>query len=696
MHTAKIYFWQKAPAFRLLLPFTAGILLQWYVQVPAVFIWCSIAVLLLLVCLFRVLPLWRQYTAAPLQGFVLYLLIASAAMAVTYYSDVRNARHWFGKAYQKEDFLVVTLQEHLVEKRNSFKALAAVDGIIRNGSLLPARGKLLLYLHKEAVAGLEYGSQLVVVKHVETVKNSGNPAGFDYKRYSLFSGITHQAYLRASDLLVQPKQHRQWHREVLFRAQQKIVTILKHHIQGRRESGLAEALLIGYRDDLDKTLVQAYSNTGVVHIIAISGLHVGLIYTLLLLLTKPLRRTKGRWLRFSLVLISLWLFGFLAGAQPSVMRSVIMFSAIAAGTVLGRNANIYNSLALSAFVLLSYNPFWLWDVGFQLSYTAVLSIVIFFKPIYNWVYLPNKILDGLWKLIAVTLAAQIATTPISLFYFHQFPLLFLVTNIVAVPLSSAILVGELLICLFAFMPPVAQAVGGLTTWAIRLLNQFIERMDVTPFAVWQGLSLSALQAVLLLLFVTGISIWLLEKKKPGLWLALSCLLAFTALRTFSFLHAAQQEFFVVYNIAKHQALEVVQGRRVRFLGDTALLQNHPAARLHLQPARVAQRIKTVIPGSSKAFRFCNKTIVIIDQPLLFTTFSKHHVDVLVLSRNPKLYIKDLATAFNIAQIVIDSSVPPWKAALWQRDCEAMQIACHNVAQKGAFVMKEPRPTFAAL
>jgi competence protein ComEC len=696
MHTAKIYLWQQAPALRLLLPFIAGILLQWYMQVPAILIGAGIVVLFSLVFLFAALPLRRQFTAAPLQGIVVSLLVLAMAMVVVHARDVRNNENWFGKKYQAGNGLLLTLQEPLVEKPNSFKALAAVTGIVRNDSLFPATGKLLLYFQKEAVTGLGYGSQLLVAKHADLVKNSGNPAGFDYQRYSLFAGITHQAYLKAADFVVLPARQTQGLRQAVLNAQQALITLLKRHIKGRRESGLAEALLIGYKDDLDKTLVQAYSNTGVVHIIAISGLHVGLIYALLLLLTKPLRGKKGRWIRCCLIVGALWAFGFLAGAQPSVMRSVVMFSAMAAGTVLDRNASVYNNLALSAFVLLCYNPFWLWDVGFQLSYTAVLSIIVFFKPIYNWVYLPNKILDAIWKLMAVTLAAQLLTTPISLFYFHQFPILFLVTNIVAVPLSSAILIGELFICLLFFIPPAAQALGGLTTWAIRLMNSFIERTNATSFAVWQGLSITALQAALLLLFVAAFSIWLMEKKKLGLWLALSFQLLFTMLRTFSFLHAAKQVHLVVYNIAKHQAIDVVQGREAMFIGDTALLQNHPAARLHLQPARIAQRIKTVTPVPVKAFHFCNKKILIIDRPFAATTFSKPYVDVLILSRNPKLFIKDLAAAFDIKQIVIDASVPPWKAALWQQDCEALAIACHNVAQKGAFVMKGPQHTFAAL
>jgi competence protein ComEC len=201
------------------------------------------------------------------------------------------------------------------------------------------------------------------------------------------------------------------------------------------ETGVAEALLIGYRDDLDKDLVRAYSNTGVVHIIAISGLHLGMIYGLMLLLLKPFRKYKWmRWAKPLLILLVLWGFSLLAGAAASILRSVVMFSFIVIGESLGRKTNIYNTLAASAFCLLVYNPYFFWDVGFQLSYTAVLSIVLFMKPVYQWLYFKNKLLNAIWQLNAITLAAQVLTLPVILYYFHQFPNLFLFTNFVAVPL----------------------------------------------------------------------------------------------------------------------------------------------------------------------------------------------------------------------------------------------------------------------
>src|SRR5205814_5677401 len=205
-----------------------------------------------------------------------------------------------------------------------------------------------------------------------------------------------------------------------------------------------------------------------------SGLHLGIIYWLLSLLMKPLQNnSRLRWISAMLILGGLWAFSLLAGAGPSVLRSAFMFSLIVFGRTISKNSSVYNNLAASAFILLCIDPFWIWDVGFQLSYAAVLSILVFFKPVYNWFYFENKIVDVIWKMCAVTIAAQILTMPIAIYHFHQFPVYFLLANLVAVPVSSIILLGEILLCCFSFLLPVAAVIGNILHWMIGLLNLYI-------------------------------------------------------------------------------------------------------------------------------------------------------------------------------------------------------------------------------
>lgn len=680
--------WTKAPALRLLVPFMAGIALQWYTPLPLPFLIAAGLFFFLAALLYRFLPLPQKYVWAPLQGILLSLLVAIAGATVVYTRDVRNSRRWFGAYPLESKALVITLEEPMAEKPASWKAVASVRYIYKDNTFEPAKGSLILYFKKDSLPPpLHYGSRIVVGKPAQPVRNSGNPGAFDYQRYCLFQGITHQVYLTSSDYAVLAGTDKNQFKALLFRSRQALIQVLQTHIDGRKEQGLAEALLIGYTDDLDRNLQLSYAATGVVHVIAISGLHVGLIYWLLLGFTRPLKRKGARGLRLVVLLAGLWAFGGLAGAGASVMRSVVMFSFLATAQVLDRRPQVYNTLALSAFLLLCYNPFWLWDVGFQLSYAAVGSILLFYGPLTSLVYFPNKGIDYLWKMMAVTLAAQVFTTPLVLYHFHQFPVLFLLTNLLAVPLSSAILLGELLLCGLAFLPSLADQLGSLLSRSIAFMNSYIEGMANTPFGVWGGISIGVIQTVLLATIIAGLAWWLMERHKEAVTLAAVCTVLFFILRTHSFLQAEEQHKLIVYNVPRHQAIDVVEGRSCRFIGDAAV-QEEPLRTYHLQPSRVLHRVAPVLPVSPlQSFTWKGQQVLIIDSTVqLRTDTTRAKVDLLILSGNPKVYMNRLAQRFQLGQVVVDASVPRWKAALWKRDCAALRIPFYDVEEKGAFVL----------
>src|SRR6188768_1570053 len=403
-----IHVWKKAPFIRFLLPLIAGIILQWNLQIPPGVLWILLCISSITTITFFFIPFFERYKLSALSGIAVIILFIALGGLLSWYKNIQHDENWFGKRYKNENALIVTLIENPVEKTRSYKANASVDHILQNDSCIKTKGTIILYFKKDSsLSTLEYGSQLIITKSLQEIKNSGNPGGFNYKRYSLFQGITHQVYLKQDEFEILPTTNKNFFRQFINESRANVLGILRANIRGEKELGLAEALLIGYKDDLDKTLVQSYSNTGVVHVIAISGLHLGLIYWLLTWFFKPLQKRNLKWLRPIFILTGLWLFSLLAGAQPSVLRSAFMFTCIVLGDSFARKSSIYNTLALSASLLLCINPYWLWDVGFQLSYAAVLSIVIFMRPIYNWFYTKNKLLDLIWKLNAVTIAAQI-------------------------------------------------------------------------------------------------------------------------------------------------------------------------------------------------------------------------------------------------------------------------------------------------
>jgi competence protein ComEC len=452
-------------------------------------------------------------------------------------------------------------------------------------------------------------------------------------------------------------------------------------------------MLIGYKDDLDKRLVQSYSDTGAVHIIAISGLHLGLIYWLLMLLCKPLAKYKtGKIIQPILVITGLWAFSFIAGGSPSVLRSAVMFTCLVLGNHMNRKASVYNSLAASAFLLLCYNPFWLWDAGFQLSYAAVLSLAIFYKPVYDLFFFPQKMIDIVWKSVCVTLAAQILTVPVSIYHFHQFPNLFLFANLLAVPLSSLVIFGEIAICITSIFPAIAGGTGYLVHFLIYGLNNFIELVSSLPFAITNDLQINLAQLVCLYAFIAAIAWWLFRNKKLGVSIALVAILTFTVFHITSVWTALHQKKLIVYNIPRHSAIDVMVGKEYLFKGDSLLQHDDLLQKFHLQPSRSLHRVNNanttgILRSENNRFKLGNFSFLLIDQPYnLYNDTPKTPVDIIIILNNPPLKIAQLTSVFTCRQFIFDASNAPWKVAKWQQECDQLGLSGFSVADKGAFVL----------
>ncbi len=662
-----------------------GILLERLLSIPVLYLWITLATSCVIVLTSGFLHLSLQYRLSLLRGIALNIVVAACGALMSYYLDPVHKPNAPGKIYQPDAHILLVIQEPLSEKTASYKTTAKVEWLFRDNNAKKCDGTILVYFEKSSAnATITYGDIIVTKASLALVSNTGNPAAFDYRSYCYLQGIHFQVYLRKQDYVLTNNKSKQAFKAFIFDLRRTIVAILDRHISSAKEAGLAEALLIGYKDNLDRDLIQSYSNTGVVHVIAISGLHLGLIYAILVLFVKYV---KNKWLRLLIILTGIWLFTLLAGASPSVVRSAVMFTCIAFGNALSRRASVYNSLAASCFLLLSYDPFWLWDTGFQLSYAAVLSIIIFQKPVYQLINVSNKLLDMLWKTCAVTLAAQILTTPVCMYYFHQFPNLFLAANLVAIPLSSLILILEILLCCLTFCPPVANTIGNVTSWLIRLMNNYVELIDGHAFASWGSLQISTIQVVLVYVMISGIAYWLFETKKTALVTAVCATFLFFIFRTISFFDCTFQHRLIVYNIPRTSAIEFINGRHSWFIADTALINNPSLMQFHIRPARILYRIANIAPLSlprnkTLLYTKASKTILITGSHVLLNK----RPDLLILTGNPTGSITTIVQGDLPGMIVFDSSHPQWKVKKWMTECETLGIPAFSVHDQGAFVM----------
>ena len=420
-------------------------------------------------------------------------------------------------------------------------------------------------------------------------------------------------------------------------ARDHCLRVLRQYIPRQEEYGIAQALLIGYRGELDKDIVQAYTNTGVVHIIAISGLHLGLIYISLLQLLKWMPKVA----RALLVIAVLWAFSLLTGASASVLRSAVMFTIIAVGQfMLVRHSSTYNTLASAAFLLLSYQPYFLVDVGFQLSFLAVGGIVLCYQPLYDRWMLRNKWLDKLWQMIAVSVAAQVFTWPVCLYYFHQFPNLFLLANLIAVPLSTMLLYGEIiLVCL----PNIW--LGKLLSGGIMVMNTCIQWLDKVPWAVTHNIQVSLPQTICLY----GITILFLLKRWYG---ALVTGVLFAGLHAYENIETLKQKKIIVYN-----GVECINGRQRKQYKTDTLIQFEGKRIL-----RLTGRLPDKLPAT------------------------KMKIDYILLSHNPRVDISCLRDYFIYEMIIFDSSNTPFLIRKWKSAAKKLPLRCFSVPDEGAFVV----------
>ncbi len=687
-------FLRQNPFVKLLIPFASGILIQWYLQPPG-----KIGVLILLIggtlySFFSLLKGFARWKYSWLSGAGLGAAMLAVGMLLAYIKDVRNHPLWMGHHYSAEQAIVAVLQEFPVEKERSYKAEAQVQYCIAEDSKQKVRGRIIIYFSKDSCnAHLKAGDQLLFQKSLQEIRNTGNPGAFDYKRYALFNEITHTIYLTDTEYVKLSENNISAWKKLIFKMRSYVLQTIRQYIKDPKEQGLAEAMLIGYREDLDKELLQAYTNTGVVHVIAVSGMHLAMLYWVINIVLQPLlRKSTTRWLHTLLVLLILWSFAFVAGGAASVVRAAVMFTFITIGRQINRNTSIYNILAAAAFFQLCYNPYWLWNAGFQLSYMAVLSIVVFYKPIYNLLYVRNEILNKVWQLASVSMAAQILTTPLALYNFHQFPIYFLLANLVVVPASSMVLVGTLLLTVIAPVRLLAVEMGKILEGLIWWLNSFIEIMGTFPLAVWSGIQIGVGQTVLLYIVIAAMFFWLREKNKAGLWTALAAIFLFWAIRAWAIYEVDRQRKIVVYHIPRYGVMDFIGGRNFYAVGDNAAFQDFAVQTFTLHPARTFQRVRRseVVAGFSRhgnAIIFQGKKVLWINEALNETNLSGTiPVDIVVFSGNTRITTDKFFNQLTPKHIVADGSVPAGKARYWKRVCDSLQVPFHYTVADGAFVM----------
>jgi competence protein ComEC len=431
-----------------------------------------------------------------------------------------------------------------------------------------------------------------------------------------------------------------------------------------------------------------------VHIIAISGLHLGLIYGMLLwLLNRIPFINKNEFVKALILLSCLWMFSLMTGASASVLRSAVMFTCIIIGNVMNRKASIYNSLAASAFLLLCFNPYLVWDVGFQLSYLAIIGIVWLQKPIQNLFSPNNIILLKIWEMSSITIAAQIITFPICVYYFHQFPNLFLLSNLIAVPLSTIILFAEIFLVIFYKISFLAKLISTFIFYAIHFLNETIVQINNIPFSIWDNIYANGWSTIFLYGVVVFGLCWILQHQKHFLKLSLFCSLFFFGNQAFAEINALQQHRLIIYNHSHQLAMDFISKNKYHFFGDTSVENDAKSHSFLIKPSRISfranqpQEKNKPLNFYKQVYALRNTRLMVLDSAVNFKPLEqKININVLVISKNARLSFHEILCAIQPKLIVFDASNSLWKISKWKKECEALNLRFFSIKDQGALVL----------
>jgi competence protein ComEC len=484
---------------------------------------CFIALSILFITLNLNYSRFKLYKYQWLGGLLLYpLLFLAGLITVIKYNELNNDNH-FSKT--KAQYLVVKINNEPNLKNGLLRFTADVEQSVNQNKRKNVSGTLLIAIKDSAAKKLYYGDELLIPAKFNPVDSPFNPAEFNYKRYLANQNIYYESFLFTKKYLLLNSNAGNPVIACSLRLRQHFVEKFKQNMQDTDAIAVASTLILGYKADLSNEVLQAYSKTGTIHVLSVSGAHVAIVYILLTFVLGFLERYQyGNLLKAVIIIAFIWYYSLLTGFSPAVCRAAVMISMIIIGKSYIRYINTLNILAISAFGLLLYDPLFILDVGFELSYLAVCGLIIFQPIVYKWFTFKNKWGDKLWALCSVSIAAQVITFPLSAFYFHQFPVYFLLSNLFIIIPVEIIMYSGILFLLLPQIPVVSKGIAYVLENAILLMNKVLAFIEHSPYASVSKIWLNVPEYLLLYIIIISLFCFMFDRKVWLLKLSMACIL----------------------------------------------------------------------------------------------------------------------------------------------------------------------------
>ncbi len=694
--------WVPYPFLRLTPAFIAGILLNVFLDFQVAW-WCLGIVLLTYIIITFLTPRKHYYKTAQLCGMLgITFLVLAGAMYTGQFTAINHQEH-IANDTAETAYYTATVIEPSAEKKRSFQTTLSVEKILFSDTAKweNREGKVLLYQSKKEsakVVQLQYGDKIMIKGNPVKIAPPTNPGQFDYGKFLSFQNIYHQQFIKPGELIKYDNHVPNPFMAVAYTMQEKCTKILYQNISDAQNRGIALALILGVKDGLDNQIREAYAAAGAMHVLAVSGLHVGIIYLIISFLFSFTKKLPGgNWLHGILCLLFIWLYALVTGLSPSVMRAATMFSFIIVAEAARRQTNIYNTLAASAFFLLCIDPFLIVSVGFQLSYLAVAGIVYLQPKIYRWLSFDHWLPDKIWQLTAVSIAAQLATFPLGLYYFHQFPVYFWLANLLVIPAAFLILSGGLVVLLSGSLWEAGGIISGfLLEKLIWVTNQGVLWIEKLPFSIISNWMIDEQQTILLYAMIICVLLLFHYRRFKFLVYIFGCVCLFTWLDFERYARQNSRKNITFYDIYGESNVDFIDGKSSFLLGTVNEKTDYIVSQARIQngllPVGEMQTDENLL--AEKDFKnlqivvWQGKKVAFITHPFPKNGFLSKQIpiDYLVVCQDAVRDLEKIRKGFTFTTLVIDSSNRYYTVQNLLKQAESLGIKAHAVSEKGAYVV----------
>lgn len=672
----------KFPLARIAIWFILGVLAAFYIEPSPKFslLFCGTSLIIFGIAYYFSKKDFLQKIYFGIAAYVVFFSIGISTQAI--HNQRFSKNHYSHKIDEYNHYVEVVLHEKLRSNASNERYIAEVCSIDTSN----AKGKILLSISKEGLKqDFTIGSRLYVYGTISEPRAPSNPNQFDYRKYLANKSIYGQLYANVSEIKVSQKIDKNiWYYASEFR--NTIIKNLKSSGFKNEELNVVIALILGQQQDISPELLKDYQLAGAVHILSVSGLHVGCIMIFIGFLLGGLPKTRwGNFIKIAILLSFLWAFAIIAGFSPSVTRSVVMFSFVAVGKYARRKTNIFHTLIVSMLFILLFEPSFIFDIGFQLSYCA-LFFIVWMQPLIASVWQPKTwILKYFWDILTVSFAAQIGTFPLSTYYFHQFPGLFFITNLLVLPLLGFILALGVFVLVWAFFDIVPTFLAKSLEWSISLLNKIINWVASFESFIFQDISFSWQMLVACYVLVLAFMLWVKQPNFQRLSFALSSLillqLAYFGNKYFN----QSQEELIVFNSKRNTILAERNGENIVVYTNGNLSEAN--LNFIIRPYLVGNFSHISKTERIQNLAYFNKNRILIVDSL--GVFPKGlDPDIVIMTQSPKINLERILQESRPKMIVADASNYRTDTRRWKATCEKEKIPFHSTVEKGFYSLSK--------